>query len=148
MDNFKARDYPEFIKLCILVVLLSSPLYAESLTLSCPHKEVSLKVELAQTSQEQEKGLMFRTFLGENEGMLFLYPSPRPVAMWMKNTPLSLDMIFCNPEGRILALHEKATPYSLKTIGPVEGTAQILEILSGTIQKHGITSDCVLKRGL
>lgn len=129
------------------VVLLSSPLCAESLTLSCPHKEVSLKVELAQTPQEQEKGLMFRTLLGENEGMLFLYPSPRPVAMWMKNTQLSLDMIFCNPKGHILAIHEKAIPYSLKSIGPVEGTSQVLEVLGGTIQKHSITSDCVLRQG-
>lgn len=130
------------------VVFLSSPLCAESFTLSCPHKEVSLKVELAQTPAEQEKGLMYRRLLGENEGMLFLYSSPRPVAMWMKNTHLSLDMIFCNPEGHILAIHEKATPYSLKSIGPVEGTGQVLEVLSGTIQKHSITSDCVLKRKL
>lgn len=139
-------NYIAYLLWTLGIVFLSSSLYAESLILSCPHKEVSLNVELAQTPQELEKGLMFRTFLGENEGMLFLYPSPRPIAMWMKNTHLSLDMIFCNPEGHILAIHEKATPYSLKTIGPVEGTAQVLEVLGGTIQKHGIISDCVLKR--
>jgi uncharacterized membrane protein (UPF0127 family) len=128
----------------ITYLSLVSPLCAELLTLSCPHKKIFLQVELAQTPAEQEKGLMYRRLLGETEGMLFLYPSPRPVAMWMKNTHLSLDMIFCNPEGKILAIHEKATPHSLKTIGPVEGTTQVLEVLSGTIQKHQITSGCTL----
>lgn len=132
----------------LLLISLSSPLCAEPLTLSCPHKKISLQVELAQTPEEHEKGLMFRTLLGETEGMLFLYLSPQPVAMWMKNTPLSLDMIFCNPQGHILAIHEKAIPYSLKTIGPVKGTAQVLEVLGGTIQKHQITTDCVLERRL
>lgn len=128
-------------------ILLSSPTLAETLTLSCPHKKISLQVELAQTPEKHEKGLMFRTFLGENEGMLFLYSTPQSVAMWMKNTPLSLDMIFCNPQGQVLAIHEKTTPHSLKTIGPVEGTSQVLEVSAGTIQKHQITSDCILRRG-
>jgi len=140
-------NYVTYLSWMLGAVLLYSPLCAESLTISCPHKEISLKVELAQTPAEQEKGLMFRPFLGENEGMLFLYPSPRPVAMWMKNTYLPLDMIFCNPEGHILAIYEKATPHSLKTIGPVEGTSQVLEVLAGTIKKNKITPECILRQG-
>ena len=62
----------------------------------------------------------------------------------MKNTPLSLDMIFCDEEGKILEIHENTTPNSLKRIGPVEGTAQVLEVKGGTVQKHGITHKCEL----
>ena len=87
---------------------------------------------------------MFREHLPSDAGMLFLYPTPQPVAMWMKNTPLSLDMVFSDDAGKILAIHENTTPYSLKRIGPVEGTTQVLEIVGGSTQKHGITESCIL----
>lgn len=131
--------------LSIGYLFLSTPLFSNNLTLSCPHKDIPLNVELAQTPHLQEKGLMFRTHLTEDEGMLFLYPIPHPVAMWMKNTPLSLDMIFGDETGKILAIHEKTTPFSLKRIGPVKGTTQVLEVVGGTTQKHNITKDCFLK---
>lgn len=128
----------------LLCLSLSPPLLAHNLTLTCPHKIISLKVELAESPHSQEKGLMFRTHLREDEGMLFLLPKPKSMSMWMKNTPLSLDMIFCNENGKILAIHERTTPYSLKIIGPVEGTAQVLEVVGGTVQKHGVSQACIL----
>jgi uncharacterized protein len=123
---------------------LFSPLFAHNLILTCPHKIIPLQVEFAESPYEQEKGLMFRTYLSEDEGMLFLFPKPKSMSMWMKNTPLSLDMIFCNENGKILAIHENMTPYSLKIIGPVEGTAQVLEVVGGTVQKHGVSQACIL----
>ena len=128
----------------LLYMSLSTPLLAKDLTLACPHGTIPFKVELAQSPDEQAKGLMFRTHLREDEGMLFLFPKPKSATMWMKNTPLALDMIFCNEKGEILAIHENTTPYSLNKIGPVEGTAQALEIKGGTVQKHGITHKCEL----
>jgi len=82
--------------------------------------------------------------LADDGGMLFLFPAAQKVGMWMKDTPLSLDMIFANSKGEILAIHENTTPFSTKTIGPVANTAQVLEIKAGTIKKLGITRDCVL----
>jgi len=128
----------------LLSISLSTPLFAHNLTLTCPHKNIPFKVELAESPSEQAKGLMFRTDLKEDEGMLFLFPESRPLTMWMKNTPLSLDMIFCNEKGKILAIHENTTPFSLKTIGPIEGAAQVLEVRGGTMQKHGATEACIL----
>ncbi len=128
----------------LFCISFSTPLFAHNLTLNCPHKSIPFKVELARTPQEQEKGLMFRMDLREDEGMLFLFSMPKSMSMWMKNTPLSLDMIFCNKEGKILAIHENTTPYSLKIIGPVEGTSQVLEVLGGTVQKHGASEACTL----
>ena len=65
--------------------------------------------------------------------------------MWMKNTPLSLDMLFMDKEGKILAIEENTTPYSLKTIGPIKNASKVLELLGGTVKKKGITKECVLR---
>lgn len=127
-----------------LYFLFQSPLFAEKLTLSCPQKEISIDIEIAKTPKEKAKGLMFRTSLPPEGGMLFLYDPPQPVAMWMKNTVLSLDMIFADRNGNILAIFENTTPYSLTPQGPIMGTAQVLEILGGTIKAQEITKDCTL----
>lgn len=132
--------------LFILMVLLPSfSLKAHNLTIHCPHNTIPFTVEVAKTPEEQEKGLMFRETLEDNAGMIFLYPTPRPIAMWMKNTPLPLDMIFVDEEGTIVATHEKATPYSLNVIGPVNGVSHVLEIKGGLLKKHSITNACRLE---
>lgn len=128
-----------------LMISIPLPLSSHQLALSCPHGEILFQVELAQTPEECQKGLMFRTDLADDEGMLFLFPHPKTSSMWMKNTPLPLDMIFCGENGKILALHENAVPFSLTSIGPVKNTAQVLEIKGGMIQKHGITEKCRLR---
>ena len=133
-----------FLWLTIVYSVFSTPLFAHTLTISCPHDDISLKVELAETPREQAKGLMFRKHLEKDAGMLFLYPTPSPLAMWMKNTPLSLDMVFGDEAGKILAIHENTIPYSLQIIGPVEGATQVLEIVGGSVQKHDITKSCML----
>jgi len=120
----------------------SCPLFAENLTITCPQGEIPFKVELARTPQEQQKGLMFRTQLDQDAGMLFVHSKPRAVGMWMKNTPLSLDMIFCDQRGKILAIHEKTTPYSLKHIGPIEAVSYVLEVNGGVVEKQGISHHC------
>ncbi len=130
----------------LLYLFLSAPLSAHTLTINCPHKIIPFKIELAKSPDEQAKGLMFRTHLREDEGMLFLFSKPKSATMWMKNTPLSLDMIFYDENGKILAIHENTIPYSLKIIGPVERTTQVLEVTGGTVQKHGITNKCELMK--
>jgi uncharacterized membrane protein (UPF0127 family) len=119
---------------------------ATELKFSCPHGEISFKVELAQTPKECEKGLMNREKLEMDEGMLFRFPEAHPATMWMKNTPLSLDMIFINPKGEILAIKENTTPNSLELIGPIENTIQVLELIGGAVKKNGISEDCVVKK--
>lgn len=126
-------------------VFISSPLAAMEITFSCPQGQVVFKVEIAQTPQELAKGLMNREALAQDEGMLFLFPESQPATMWMKDTPLSLDMLFIDQKGKILAIEEKTTPYSLKHIGPIENTAKVLELLEGTVKKTGISKECTLK---
>ncbi len=129
----------------LIALVQSTPLFAHTLTVVCPHTSIPFTVELARTPEEQATGLMFRHKMDEDAGMIFLYPTPGPIAMWMKNTPLSLDMVFANKEGSILAIYENTTPYSLATIGPVQETSHVLEINSGIVKKHGITNACRLK---
>lgn len=128
----------------ILFLFLISPVLGNPLTIKCPHKEIPFQVELAQSPSEQAKGLMFRTYLADDAGMLFIFPRPKPTAMWMKNTFLSLDMIFCDDKGKILAIYEKTTPFSLEQLGPIEETAHVLEIKGGLVQKHEISKACTL----
>ena len=89
-------------------------------------------VELAVSSEEQEKGLMFRRTLAPDAGMLFVFATPQIVDFWMKNTILPLDMIFIRKDGTVDAIARNAVPYSLTNIfstGPVIAT---LEVPAGT----------------
>jgi uncharacterized membrane protein (UPF0127 family) len=109
--------------------------------------EHAFEVEMALTEQQQEVGDMFRTSIPEGTGMLFDWGYPRPSQMWMKNTLVSLDMIFINADGTIRTIAERTTPRSLAVIdshGPVRAT---LEVLGGTTAKLGIkVGDTVKQR--
>ncbi|MBK5958360.1 hypothetical protein CCR97_09060 [Rhodoplanes elegans] len=95
-------------------------------------------VEVATTDAERAQGLMHRKELPEGTGMLFDFKRDEPVAMWMKNTYVSLDMIFITADGRIHRIAENTTPMSERIIpsgGPVRG---VLEVVAGTAKKLGI----------
>jgi uncharacterized membrane protein (UPF0127 family) len=81
---------------------------------------------------------MFRVDVPDGTGMLFVHEPPRPVAMWMKNTPTSLDMLFIDATGLIRKIDARTTPYSeavLASGGPVAG---VLEIHGGEAERLGI----------
>ncbi|QOZ26176.1 DUF192 domain-containing protein [Bradyrhizobium sp. CCBAU 51753] len=95
-------------------------------------------VEMATTEQEKETGLMYRKELADGKGMLFDFSPEQEVSMWMKNTYISLDMIFIRADGRILRIAESTEPLSTKII-PSRGLAKgVLEVIAGTAQKYGI----------
>ena len=95
-------------------------------------------VEAATTDQERERGLMFRTALPEGQGMIFDFSPEQNVSMWMKNTLISLDMIFIRADGRILRIAENTKTQSEDIIpsgGPVRA---VVEVIAGTARKYGI----------
>jgi uncharacterized membrane protein (UPF0127 family) len=95
-------------------------------------------VEIAKTDKERETGLMYRKEMADGRGMLFDFSPEQQVSMWMKNTFLSLDMIFIGANGRITRIAENTEPQSLKIIssgGPAKG---VLEVVAGTAKKYGI----------
>ena len=95
-------------------------------------------VEMARTSDEQAYGLMNRTKLGPNEGMLFPFPAPRPASFWMKNTLIPLDMIFVRADGTIARIAANTVPHSLESVGVGEPVAAVLEIPGGRAAELGI----------
>jgi uncharacterized protein len=95
-------------------------------------------VEMATTEEEKTTGLMYRKELPDGKGMLFDFSPEQEVSMWMKNTFISLDMIFIRADGRILRIAENTEPQSTKIIpsrGPAKG---VLEVIAGTAKKYGI----------
>jgi len=96
------------------------------------------EVELAVTPQQQTQGLMFRRALKADAGMLFDFHKVKPVAMWMKNTLLPLDMIFIADDGRIAGIAERTIPQSLDIISSPGAVRAVLEVNGGTAEKLGL----------
>ena len=100
--------------------------------------DVRFNVEVAQTPAELQKGLMHRTEMPNNNGMIFIFDPIRPVQMWMKNTKLSLDMLFVAGNGKIVMIKEKATPMSTDRISCKEPVRAVIELNAGQVSRHNI----------
>jgi uncharacterized protein len=94
--------------------------------------------EIADTELLRERGLMFRQRMPEDQAMLFDFVEPRPAAMWMKNTYVSLDMVFVREDGTIAAIAENTVPKSLDTVSVQEPVRGVIELAAGTAKKIGI----------
>lgn len=95
---------------------------------------------IADDDQRRARGLMFIKQLRPDDSMLFIYPQPMPVSMWMKNTYVSLDMLFVAADGKVVRVVENTEPLSLKTIesgGTVRG---VIELPAGTAAKLKIVA--------
>ena len=112
------------------------------LTVTSTNGAHDFTVEIAKTSDEQERGLMFRTNIPKDGGMLFApYPPdgpPREATFWMKNTPSSLDIIFIRADGTIAHIADNAVPFSEARIPSGEPVSAVLEINGGRAAELGI----------
>jgi uncharacterized membrane protein (UPF0127 family) len=98
----------------------------------------TVAVEVANTGAQRELGLMYRKHLGDNAGMIFVFPDAAPRNFWMHNTPIPLDMIFADAAGRVTGIVANAEPFSDKQVG-VEGDSEyVLEVNGGFCAKNGI----------
>ena len=97
-------------------------------------------VELAVTDEERAKGLMFRRSVPESYGMLFDFKRDQEVTMWMRNTYVSLDMIFIQSDGRIRRIAENTETESDKIISSGGPVRAVLEVVAGTAKKFGIVA--------
>ena len=108
------------------------------LTVTSAGKVHRFRVELARTGAEQSRGLMFRTAMGADEGMIFPMDPPRDASFWMRNTVIPLDIIFIGPDRRVLNIAANAVPYDespLASLGPVSA---VLELNGGRAAGLGI----------
>tara|TARA_A100001011_G_scaffold186168_1_gene194805 strand:+ start:1300 stop:1734 length:435 start_codon:yes stop_codon:yes gene_type:complete len=92
-------------------------------------------VELADDDLERSVGLMWRSDLNDNEGMLFKWNNSKIRKFWMKNTPLSLDIIFINEDKIITNIAHKTTPFSLIEINSIFPSRYVLEVIGGKCKK-------------
>ena len=95
-------------------------------------------VEVAETPEQLEHGLMFRDSMPEDAGMLFLLGLDEPASFWMRNTFLPLDMLFIARDGRITNIHHNAAPGSTAIISSTEPVTGVLEINGGVAGRLGI----------
>ena len=96
------------------------------------------RVRLANTPEARTRGLMYVTALERDAGMLFDFGETREVGMWMKNTPLSLDMLFIDPTGRVLRIAARTRPFSTRIIRSGRPVRAVLEIRGGLAAELGI----------
>ena len=105
------------------------------------------KVLIAESNKDRRRGLMHIEFMQENQGMLFIFNPPRKVSMWMRNTPMTLDILFIDRDGKIINIEENATPYSTKPLASGGAIQWVLEINGGVSKKVGIKNGDVLLLG-
>ncbi len=99
---------------------------------------VRYEVEVATTEAEQSRGLMYRTSLPDRGGMIFPMAPPRFASFWMKNTYISLDLLFIRADGTIARIAANAVPEKLDPIQSGEPVAAVLEIVGGGAAANGI----------
>jgi uncharacterized membrane protein (UPF0127 family) len=124
----------------ILIILMFLP--APGATQDLPRvplyvKSKEIRVEVAKTPEERAKGLMGRTHLGENEGMLFIFEKEDYHGFWMKDTLIPLSIAFIDREGRILAVMDME-PLTLQSHPPPKPVLYALEMKKGWFSANGI----------
>ena len=119
------------------VVNFSAPI---TIYISSGQEKHAFKVERAITKAQQARGMMFREKMNENSGMLFEFKEPKTASMWMKNTQLSLDIIFIKGNGKILKIEHRAKPFTLRSASSEAPVAAVLEIMGGRANELGISS--------
>ncbi|MEW5421054.1 DUF192 domain-containing protein [Amorphus sp. 3PC139-8] len=128
------------IRVLVVLVGLAAPALAmaDELVVVTDEGRYPFQVEIADDPMERAKGLMFRKEMAADHGMLFDFSREQPVSFWMKNTPLSLDMIFVKADGTIVAIAEDTTPFSTDAVPSGAPVRFVLEVLAGTSDKLDI----------
>lgn len=120
---------------CFLSLLLIRNAFATEIDIA---DKISYDVEVAQTREQQVRGLMYERHLDENRGMLFDFRGNDNVSMWMKNTYIPLDMIFLDCRFKVVDIYQGAMPMSEEEITSGEKFCYVLEVNAGQVKEHHI----------
>jgi len=110
----------------------------EPLTIVTSTGRHQFKVEITATEADKAMGLMFRQHLPKRSGMLFGYDKPFEITMWMKNTYISLDMIFIKKNGIVHRIERGTEPFSEATISSRGDVSAVLEVAAGVADEIGL----------
>jgi uncharacterized protein len=97
-----------------------------------------INTEITESQEEKAMGLMFRTSLADNAGMLFFYEPPQDVTMWMRNTYIPLDMVFIRADGIVHRIEAWTQPFSESIISSGADVAACLELAGGAAERLGL----------
>lgn len=127
----------------------SGPAVLQKIPLSFPNGRIIL-VDVVDTPEGRERGLMFRKGLPKDYGMLFVFPETMGLSFWMKNTWVSLDIVYIGGDKRVARVHRRVKPSMEKTsdqdVARVSGTGRyVLELPAGTADRLGLAEGQELK---
>jgi uncharacterized protein len=111
---------------------------AEKLWLVTSQGEREISVEVTETPEDMAMGLMFRTSLPDQSGMLFPSPAPREASMWMRNTYIPLDMVFIRADGVIHRIEAMTEPLSEAIVSSRGDVLAVLELAGGAAARLGL----------
>lgn len=115
-----------------VLLFLLSPVWASQVCI----RHHCFECEVAKTPEQHELGLMFRHYLPANRGMWFVFPAAKRQSFWMKNTYLSLDLLFVSSDLTVSHIHHSAFPRSMDVISPPVVVPYVLEINGGLSKKY------------
>lgn len=95
-------------------------------------------VEIAETTRQRSRGLMFRESLAPDQGMLFVYPGEQEIRMWMRNTLIPLDMLFVALDGTIVSIAADTVPLSEEIVSSGAAARGVIELAGGTARRLDI----------
>lgn len=99
----------------------------------------TITIDIAETDAERKRGLMRQRSLGFDRGMLFIFDAVEEGGMWMRNTPLPLDIIFVAPDSQVINIARRTTPFSEETIEPDAPRKFVVEVRAGFADRFGLT---------
>jgi uncharacterized membrane protein (UPF0127 family) len=140
----RAATSAALLALCLLVLpmLFGSSAHGrmrqDQLRIVTATGEHVVDVEIADTAEEKALGLMFRSSLADTQGMLFPYEAPQEISMWMRNTYISLDMVFLRGDGTVHRIEERTEPLSERIISSQGPVTAVLELAGGWARRHGL----------
>lgn len=99
----------------------------------------TIDVQIADTDAERKRGLMHKRSLGYDRGMLFIFEEVDSTGMWMKNTPLPLDIVFVAPDSQVINIVRRTTPFSEKSIEPTAPNKFAVEVRAGFAERYNLS---------
>lgn len=98
----------------------------------------AIDIEIADNDRDRAQGMMYRTSMPDSIGMLFVFQQPKEQSFWMKDTSISLDILYVDADGKIITLHKFTTPFSEKKIPSYGEAKYVVEVVGGFTDRYKI----------
>lgn len=104
-----------------------------------------VNIEVSDEDRERAQGLMYRSHMGDDQGMIFIFPRSEPQSFWMKNTKIPLDIIYINEQNEIVKIYKQTKPFNTTSLPSGKNAMYVVEINGGLTDKYGISEGDVIE---